>query len=61
MAQKHLNIRKNKKLEAIAKNKDEICKHLQAGNEVKAKILAENIINEEGQIPCYDEVSLMCD
>lgn len=61
MAQSRLNIHRGKKLGAIAKKKDDICKHLEAGNEVNAKIWAETIINEEGQIPCYDVVSTMCD
>jgi hypothetical protein len=33
-----LGIHRSKKLNAIAKKKDDICKHLEAGNEVNAKI-----------------------
>ena len=48
MAQSRLNIHRGKILSKIAKQKDDICKHLEAGNEVNAKIWAETIINEEG-------------
>ena len=34
---------------------------MQSGNEVNALIWAETLINEEGLIPCYDVVSIMCD
>ena len=33
-----INIHRSKKLNAIAKKKDDICKHLEAGNEMNAKI-----------------------
>lgn len=33
-----IGIHRSKKLNAIAKKKDDICKHLEAGNEVNAKI-----------------------
>ena len=33
-----INIHRSKKLNAIAKKKDDIAKHLEAGNEVNAKI-----------------------
>jgi hypothetical protein len=33
-----IGIHRGKKLNAIAKKKDDICKHLEAGNEVNAKI-----------------------
>ena len=33
-----INIHRGKKLNAIAKKKDDICKHLEGGNEVNAKI-----------------------
>ena len=56
-----MNIHRSKKLTGVAKKKDDICKHLQAGNEVNAKIWAETLINEENQIPVYDVVSTMCD
>ena len=56
-----MNIHRGKKLSAIAKKKDDICKHLESGNEVNAKIWAETLINEEGQIPCFDVVSTYCD
>jgi hypothetical protein len=56
-----MNIHRSKKLASIAKNKDSICKHLQQGNEMNAKIWAETLINEENLIPCYDVVSTMCD
>ena len=56
-----MNIHRSKKLTAIAKKKDDICKHLESGNEVNAKIWAETLINEENQIPVYDVVSTMCD
>ena len=45
----------------IAKKKDDICKHLSAGNEVNAKIWVETLINEEGNIRSYDVVAIMCD
>ena len=41
--------------------KDDICKHLEAGNEANAKIWAETLINEEALIPVYDVISVMCD
>lgn len=44
----------------IAKTKDDICKHLEQGNEVNAKIWAETLINEENMIPVFDVVSTMC-
>ena len=44
----------------IAKTKDDICKHLEQGNEVNAKIWAETLINEENIIPVFDVVSTMC-
>ncbi|CDW76626.1 UNKNOWN [Stylonychia lemnae] len=56
-----INIHRGKKLNAIAKKKDDICKHLEAGNEMNAKIWAETLINEENLIPCFDIVSIMCD
>jgi hypothetical protein len=37
-AQSRINIHRGKKLNAIAKKKDDIGKHLEAGNEVNAKI-----------------------
>lgn len=56
---------------SIAKKKDDICKHLESGNEVNAKIWvsldeddysqAETLINEEQMIPVYDIVAIMCD
>ena len=60
-SQARMNIHRSKKLASIAKNKDSICKHLQQGNEMNAKIWAETLINEENLIPCYDVVSTMCD
>ena len=33
-----INIHKGKKANSIAKKKDDICKHLEAGNEANAKI-----------------------
>ena len=60
-SQSRINIHRSKKLSAIAKKKDDICKHLEAGQEVNAKIWAETLINEEAQIPVYDVVSTMCD
>lgn len=56
-----MNIHRSKKLARIAKIKDDICKHLVAGNEINAKIWAESLISEENLIPCYDVVSSMCD
>jgi hypothetical protein len=43
-----MNIHRQKKLNAIAKLKDDICKHLEANNEVNAKIWCESLINDEG-------------
>jgi hypothetical protein len=45
----------------IKKYKDDICKHLEAGNEANALIWGESLINEEGLIPCMDIVSIYCD
>ena len=45
----------------VAKKKDDIAKHLEAGNEVNAKIWAETLINEENLVPCFDIISIMCD
>lgn len=56
-----MNIHRQKKLNKIAKSKDDICKHLSSNNEVNAKIWCETLINDEGQIPCYDITSTMCD
>lgn len=33
-----INIHRSKKLNSIAKKKDDICKHLESGNEMNAKI-----------------------
>lgn len=33
-----MNIHRSKKLNGIAKKKDDICKHLESGNEMNAKI-----------------------
>jgi hypothetical protein len=33
-----INIHRGKKLNGIAKKKDDICKHLEGGNEMNAKI-----------------------
>ena len=60
-AQARMNIHRSKKLARIAKIKDDICKHVVAGNEINAKIWAESLISEENLIPCYDVVSSMCD
>ena len=60
-SQARINIHRSKKLTGIAKKKDDICKHLESGQEVNAKIWAETLINDEGQIPVYDVVSTMCD
>jgi len=60
-SQARMNIHRSKKLTGIAKKKDDICKHLESGNEVNAKIWAETLINEENMIPVYDVVSTMCD
>lgn len=46
-SQARMNIHRSKKLTGIAKKKDDICKHLESGNEVNAKIWAETLINEE--------------
>jgi hypothetical protein len=56
-----MNIHRSKKLARIAKTKDDICKHLAAGNEINAKIWCETLISEENLIPCYDVISSMCD
>ena len=60
-AQARLNIYRGKQLTKIAKNRDKICKHLEAGEEVNAKIWAETLINEEAMVPCFDVVATMCD
>jgi hypothetical protein len=68
-----INIHRGKKLTSIAKKKDDICKHLESGNEMNAKIWvryffsflhlkqAETLLNEEAQLPVYDIVAIMCD
>jgi hypothetical protein len=56
-----LNIHRQKKVNSIAKLKDEISKHLNADNEVNAKIWCETLINDEGMIPCFDITHTMCD
>jgi len=56
-----MTIHRGKKLNGIAKKKDDICKHLEAGNEMNSKIWAETLLNEESQLPVYDIVSIMCD
>ena len=45
----------------MAKLKDEICTHLNASNEVNARIWCETLINDEGLVPCYDIACTMCD
>jgi len=60
-AQARINIHRSKKLTGIAKKKDDICKHLEAGQEVNAKIWCETLLYEEGIVPCFDVVSTMCD
>jgi len=60
-SQARLNIHRSKKLTGIAKKKDDICKHLEAGNEINAKIWCETLLNEEGMVPVFDVVSTMCD
>ena len=39
-----INIHRGKKLNAIAKKKDDICKHLESGNEMNAKVWVTKII-----------------
>jgi len=56
-----MNMHRQKKLNHIAKLKDDICKHLSSQNEMNAKIWCETLINEEGLVPCYDITSTMCD
>jgi vacuolar protein sorting-associated protein IST1 len=56
-----ISIHRSKKLGSIAKKKDDIAKHLEAGNEVNAKIWAETLINDEGMVPCFDIISILCD
>ena len=56
-----MNIHRQKKVNNIAKLKDEICKHLNSSNEVNAKIWCETLINDEGLVPCYDITHTMCD
>ena len=56
-----MNIHRQKRLNKIAKCKDTICNHLNAQNEMNAKIWVETLINDEGQIPCYDIACTMCD
>ena len=56
-----MNIHRQKKVNNIAKLKDQICQHLNSQNEVNAKIWCETLINDEGLVPCYDITSTMCD
>lgn len=42
-----MNIHRQKKLNQIAKRKDDICNHLNSQQEVNAKIWAETLINDE--------------
>lgn len=60
-SQARINIKRSKTLSSVAKHKDNICKHLESGNEVNAKIWCETMINEENLIPVMDVVSTMCD
>ena len=60
-SQSRLNIHRGKKLGGIGKKKDDICKHLEAGQEVNAQIWAETLLHEEGMIPVMDVISTMCD
>jgi hypothetical protein len=60
-AQARMNIHRSKRLGQIAKKKDDICKHLEAGQEMNAKIWCETLINEENMMPVYDVISIMCD
>jgi len=48
-------------LNSIAKKKDDICKHLESGNEMNAKVWAETLLNEEQMLPVFDIVAIMCD
>ena len=45
----------------MAKHKDAVIKHLEADNEVNAKIWAENLMYAEGMVPVYDVMSTNCD
>ena len=56
-----INIHRQKKVNNINKLKDDICKHIEAQNEVNAKIWTETLINDENLVPCYDITSTMCD
>ncbi|CDW76781.1 UNKNOWN [Stylonychia lemnae] len=56
-----INIHRGKRLNGIAKKKDDICKHLESSNETNAKIWCETLINDEAMIPVYDVISIMCD
>jgi len=56
-----ITIHRAKKLNMIAKRKDDIAKYLEAGNEVNAKIWVETLINDESFVPCLDVVSVLCD
>ena len=56
-----MNIHRQKKVHSVANLKEKICNELKACNEINAKIWCENLINDEGQIPCYDITHTMCD
>jgi hypothetical protein len=56
-----INIHRQKKLNHVAKLKDDISKHINSQNEVNAKIWCEILINDENLVPCYDITSTMCD
>jgi hypothetical protein len=60
-AQARMNIYRGKRLMKIAKTKDDICRHLEQGQEVNAKIWCETLINDENMIPVFDVISTMCD
>mmetsp|Transcript_3705 Transcript_3705/g.6318 ORF Transcript_3705/g.6318 Transcript_3705/m.6318 type:complete len:128 (+) Transcript_3705:36-419(+) len=56
-----MNIHRQKKLNHIAKVKDDICTHLKAGSEVNALIWCETLINDERFAVCFDVVATLCD
>ena len=60
-SQSRINIHRSKKLSGIAKKKDDICRHLESGQEVNAKIWAETLLHEEGIVPVLDVISTYCD
>ena len=60
-AQARMGIHRNKKMNVIAKNKDQIVNHMKAQQDANAKIWCETLMNDENTIICFDILATMLD